>query len=72
VVLCGIFDPPSVASFLPFLLTIWTVSKSSNYDEMKMSWEIKSIHDDFSFQIVMVVDNSIFIDNLDCFKVFKL
>jgi hypothetical protein len=55
-----------------FLRTIWTVSKSSNYDEMKMSWEIKSIHDDFSFQIVMVVDNSIFIDNLDCFKVFKL
>jgi hypothetical protein len=33
---------------------------------------MKSIHDDFLFQIVMVVDNSVFIDNLDYFKVFKL
>jgi hypothetical protein len=31
--------------------------KVFNYGEIKMSWEMKSIHDYFSFQIVMVDDS---------------
>jgi hypothetical protein len=39
----------------PFLAE---VLNSSNYDETKLSWEMKSIHDDFSFQFVLVDDSS--------------
>jgi hypothetical protein len=57
------FDPLLLGFFItgnldPFLLIVWTISKSSNYDGMKMSWEMKSIHDNFLFQIVMVDDSS--------------
>jgi hypothetical protein len=34
------------------------VLNSSNYDEIKLSWEMKSIRDDLSFQFMMV-DNSL-------------
>jgi hypothetical protein len=54
----GIFKTFLTDNLNLFLQTIWTLSKSSNYDGIKMSWKIKSIHDDFSFQIVIIDDSS--------------